>query len=197
MRALALQRLGLARLDQDSLALTMPAMLALTVAGACLTGLMAQVRIYIPGVPVPITGQVFAVLLCGVGLGAGFGALSQLLYVAAGVAGMPWFTMGGFGLAYLAGPTGGYLAGFVAMAAFLGFATRRLKLGTSYFGLISLMWMAIGILYLFGTAHLMLILNWSFKDAFILGAAPFMAVDMVKVLAAAGIAHGTRAGLKS
>jgi biotin transport system substrate-specific component len=194
MRAIALQRLGLLRRDTkaERLVLTTPAMLALTVAGACLTGLTAQFRLYLPGAPVPITGQVFAVLICGAFLGAGYGALSQVLYVGAGVLGVPWFSMGAFGAAYLAGPTGGYLIGFAVAAAFLGLATRRLQLGRSYAGLVALMSIAVGIIYLFGSAHLMTFLRTSFAEAFSLNIAMFMAVDLLKVLVAARIVTAVR-----
>ena len=77
-------------------------MLSLCFAG--LTGLAAQVRVPLPFTPVPITGQVFAVLLGGVFLGGGYGALSQILYLGMGAAGVPWLAGGGSGLPL--GPTG-------------------------------------------------------------------------------------------
>ena len=59
----------------------------LAISFACLTGLMAQMRIYLPFTPVPITGQVLAVLLAGVLLGKRYGGLSQVFYVGIGAAG--------------------------------------------------------------------------------------------------------------
>jgi biotin transport system substrate-specific component len=189
MLTIAMQRLGLLRRDAkaERLVLTTPAMLALTAAGACLTGLMAQLRVFVPGCPVPITGQVFAVLVCGAFLGAKYGALSQTLYVGGGLAGIPWFTGAGYGMSYLSGLTGGYLIGFAVAAAFLGLATRRLKLGKSYAGLVALMSVAVGIIYLFGAAHLMTFLGWSFARAFSLNLAMFLALDLLKALLAARI----------
>ena len=63
--------------------------LALGMAG--ITGLFAQIRIPLGFTPVPITGQVFAVLLSGVLLGSGFGAMSQVMYIALGACGVPLF----------------------------------------------------------------------------------------------------------
>ena len=73
---------------QNELDLARRVMLALGF--ACLTGLLAQVKFFLPGNPIPITGQVFAVLVAGVVLGGRFGALSQGLYVGLGLVGVPW-----------------------------------------------------------------------------------------------------------
>jgi len=81
--------------------------LALGMAG--LTGLLAQARAYLPGTPVPITGQTLAVLLAGVMLGKWWGGLSQAIYAGLGVAGLPWFAGWSGGISHLAGPTGGYI----------------------------------------------------------------------------------------
>jgi biotin transport system substrate-specific component len=58
---------------------------------ACLTGLLAQVRFYLPWTPVPITGQTFAVMLAAILLGRYWGGISQGMYVGIGAAGAPWF----------------------------------------------------------------------------------------------------------
>jgi biotin transport system substrate-specific component len=92
-------------------------------AGAALTAGAAQ--IVIPMWPVPITGQTFAVLFVGATLGSLRGALSMLLYVGLGVAGLPIFAEGGAGLAKVMGPTGGYLLGFVLAAALVGWLAQR------------------------------------------------------------------------
>ena len=79
-----------------------------------LTTLGAIVRIPLPNTPVPLTLQTVFVVLSGVALGARLGLASQLLYVALGTAGMPIFANGGSGIAYVTGPTAGYLLGFHA-----------------------------------------------------------------------------------
>lgn len=92
-------------------------------AGAALTAVAAQISI--PMWPVPITGQTFAVLLVGTTLGAARGALSMTLYMLLGAFGLPIFTAGKSGLAYIAGPTGGYLIGFVLAALVVGWLAQR------------------------------------------------------------------------
>ena len=97
--------------------------LGLVAAGAALTALAAQITI--PMWPVPITGQSFAVLLVGPTLGAARGSISMALYMVLGAIGLPIFTAGKSGLAYIAGPTGGYLIGFVLAAALTGWLAQR------------------------------------------------------------------------
>src|SRR5438874_10199291 len=93
----------------------------LIVGATIVTALAAQVEIRLPWTPVPITGQTFAVLLSGAVLGARRAFLAQVLYLAEGASGLPFFSGGAAGLAKLMGPTGGYLAGFPFAAALTGF----------------------------------------------------------------------------
>lgn len=95
--------------------------LALVVLFADLTAVGA--RISLPLAPVPLTLQTAVVLLSGALLGPGAGALSQVLYLAMGLAGLPVFSSGG-GLGYLLSPTIGYLAGFVGGSWLTGFLFR-------------------------------------------------------------------------
>jgi biotin transport system substrate-specific component len=97
---------------------------------AALTGLMAQVRIYLPFTPVPITGQVFPALLAGFVLGKWYGGLSQLLYAGLGGLGIAWFApkdgnaaFSSGGVEVLMGPTGGYITGFIVAAFLIGYLT--------------------------------------------------------------------------
>jgi biotin transport system substrate-specific component len=98
----------------------------LAVAGTLLLWLSAKV--HIPFWPVPLTMQTFVVLVLGMAFGWKLGAATMLLYLAEGAAGLPVFSgtpERGIGLAYMAGPTGGYLAGFVAGAALCGWLAER------------------------------------------------------------------------
>lgn len=127
---------------------------AVILGGSFLVGLSAQVAINLPFSPVPITGQTFAVLLVGALLGSARGGVVMLLYLAEGVAGLPVFAGGGAGPAYLLGPTGGYLVGFVAAAAVTGYLAERgwdrrfltsiaaMSLGTAAIYLAGLAWLA-------------------------------------------------------
>ncbi|HKG65068.1 MAG TPA: biotin transporter BioY, partial [Solirubrobacteraceae bacterium] len=82
---------------------------ALVIGAALLTAACAQISIAIPGSPVPVTGQTFAVLLTGAALGANRGALGQLLYIAMGLVGLPFYADGAHGFDVVWGATGGYL----------------------------------------------------------------------------------------
>ncbi len=93
---------------------------ALVLAGALLTALCAQISIPLPGDPVPLTGQTFAVLLTGAALGANRGASAQGLYVGLGLFGLPVYADGESGLNVVFGATGGYLVGFVFASALVG-----------------------------------------------------------------------------
>jgi biotin transport system substrate-specific component len=94
----------------------------LVVGGAALTALLAQVAI--PLWPVPITGQTFAVLLVGTVLGSLRGALSMVVYLLAGVLGAPVFAQGAHGNLF-ALASGGFVIGFIAAAALVGWLAQR------------------------------------------------------------------------
>lgn len=96
----------------------------LVIAGALLTAACAQISIRIPGSPVPLTGQTFAVVLVGAGLGARRGGLSMLLYVAVGLV-TPVYAGGAQGTGVLFGASGGYLFGFVLAAWAMGAIAER------------------------------------------------------------------------
>ncbi len=94
---------------------------AVLVAGASiLVALSSQIALPLPFTPVPITLQTLAVILVGAALGTRRATLALVLYLAEGAAGLPVFSGGRAGLAHILGPTGGYLAGFVAAAAVAG-----------------------------------------------------------------------------
>lgn len=97
--------------------------IALVTAGAALVAVLAQVAI--PLWPVPVTGQTLAVLLVGAGLGAARGAASLTLYALLGAVGLPIYSDASSGWSVLAGPTGGYIIGFIASAAIVGWAAER------------------------------------------------------------------------
>jgi biotin transport system substrate-specific component len=140
---------------------------------AAATACGAKVALPIPGTPVPFTFQPLFVLLAGALLGARLGAVSQALYLAAGAVGLPVFAAGA-GLAYLLGPTGGYLMAY-PVAAFLaglgGRGTLR-TLGALLAGLVAI--------YAGGLAWLSLL--GMVDVAVALGLRPFLLADLVKVL---------------
>lgn len=90
-----------------------------------LIGLSAQCAVRLPFTPVPVTGQTAMVLLAGALFGARRGAAAVALYLLEGAAGMPFFASGGAGLAFLLGPTGGYLLSFPVAAFVVGLLAER------------------------------------------------------------------------
>jgi biotin transport system substrate-specific component len=96
----------------------------LVLSGAALTALCAQISIHVPGSPVPITAQTFAVVIAGAGLGAWRGAASQLLYLVAGLV-LPIYASGAHGGTVVWGASGGYLFGFILAAWIVGFAAEH------------------------------------------------------------------------
>ena len=95
---------------------------ALVVGGAALMALSS--RAVLPLAPVPVTAQTFAVLLLAGLLGRQMAVSSVLTFLAAGAMGVPVFAHGG-GLAYLLGPTGGYLLGFLPAAWIVGHLAEK------------------------------------------------------------------------
>jgi len=177
--------------------LSIPKKLALAVGIALLTGLAAQVRILLPWSPVPVTGQTFAVLLAGVLLGRWWGGASMAIYAGLGAAGLPWFAGWGGGLGYIAGPTGGYIIGFILAALFLGHFTDKYIRSRSFLSMLGLMLFANFILiYVPGLLQLGLWVNLikgepaSLSSLLMMGAIPFIAGDITKAVAAAAIARG-------
>ena len=143
-------------------------------------------RVEIPHQPVPYTLQTLFVLLSGAFLGARNGAMSQMLYLAVGLLGAPVFSMGGFGLAKLLGPTGGYLLAFPAAAAIVGYLVQqRRTLAWSFVA------MAVGLVVIFasGTIQLYAIYFKNWSDAFSAGFLFFSWWDALKLSAAAMIYH--------
>lgn len=157
-----------------------------------MTALGAHVKIPLPFTPVPITLQTFFVHLAGATLGPTLGPLSQAVYLVAGAAGLPVFAGGGSGLAYLLrGATTGYLIGFMAATALVGWLIRRR-------GDPGVLWilgsMAAGslVVYACGVSWLAWSLNLSPATALAKGMLPFLAGDVVKTCAAAGLFRSYR-----
>ena len=177
--------------------LSVPMKLSLALGVACLAGLLAQVRFVLPWSPVPVTGQTFAVLLAGVLLGRWWGGISMGLYAGLGIAGVPWFQGWSGGLAYIAGPTGGYIIGFIFAALLLGHFTDKYVRSRSFLSMLGLMLVANFVLiYVPGLLQLGLWLDMvkgeptSFAGLIGMGLVPFIIGDITKAAVAAAIARG-------
>ncbi|MGB8217330.1 MAG: biotin transporter BioY [Candidatus Methanoperedens sp.] len=168
--------------------------MALALGFACLTGLVAQLQFYLPYTPVPVTGQVFAVLLSGVILGKWYGGLSQVFYAVIGVLGVPWFAGRTAGMEVLAGVTGGYIIGFIVASLVIGWFTDMYVKSRSFAGMFCIMLLGIVMVYLFGAVQLAFVLGVNAGKAIELGVMPFIAVDLYKALIASAIAAAVTPG---
>jgi biotin transport system substrate-specific component len=162
--------------------------LLLVCGGTALVSACAQITIYHD--PVPFTGQTFAVVLVGASLGAIRGAASLVLYLLVGLAGAHVYANGKHGWAVLSGSTGGYIVGFVAAAALIGWLAERgwdRRVSTA----VSAMLTGNVVIYLFGLtwlhhwlgAHPKYGTSWSatFQD----GLYPYVPGDLIKLYLAA------------
>ena len=174
--------------------LSVPKKLVLSLAMVAVTTLLAQIKVNLPWSPVPITGQTLGALFSGVFLGAWWGGISMLLYAILGAIGLPLFSGWTHGFSIIAGPTGGYIVGFVFASLLLGFFTDRYVRSRSFFVMLGLMLVANFVLiYIPGLLQLN---NWlsavkgqpvSLIQLLTMGLIPFIPGDITKaVIAAAG-----------
>jgi len=152
---------------------------ALMLLGMCLLTLSAKIQI--PFWPVPMTMQTLVVLVIGMAYGWRLGAATVLAYLVTGAAGLPVFAgtpARGIGLAYMMGPTGGFLLGFLISAAIVGFLGER---GWDRSVLRTAVAMVLGqaIITLAGVAWLAILFN--LPKAIEVGFKPFLAASLLKV----------------
>jgi biotin transport system substrate-specific component len=164
-----------------------------------LTAIAAQISVPLPFTQVPFTFQPMVVLLGALVLGPRLGFASQVLYLAAGAAGLPVFAASPVlapGVMRLLGPTGGYLLAY-PFAAFVAGSLAQRGFDRRY--LTSVVAMAVGLLVVYagGALWLGFIARTAagsaaigLREALMLGVVPFVAADLVKLLLAAGIVPG-------
>ncbi|WP_168627256.1 biotin transporter BioY [Cryobacterium sp. BB307] len=158
--------------------------LVLISAGAALTSIFAQLSV--PLWPVPITGQTLAVLLVGSALGAVRGALSMVLYMALGIAGLPVFSDSTSGFAAVAGPTGGYIVGFIFAAALTGWIAQRSWDRKVLRALLSFLAGTV-VTFVFGLPWLAFALGLDLQTTLEAGLYPFILSGVIKAAIAAGV----------
>ena len=158
---------------------------ALVVAFSLLTALAAQVAVPLPFTPVPVTMQTFAVLLTGALLGSRLGALAMLLYLIEGASGLPFFASGTGGVHYLLfSPSSGYLLSFPAAAFLVGALAER---GWDRRFLTAAAAMLIGSIIILLGGWAWLSRFFGLTQAFLLGVAPFLVGDIIKIVLAAAV----------
>jgi biotin transport system substrate-specific component len=156
-------------------------MAALTAAGAYLA---------IPIGPVPIVLQNLFVFLSGLLLGSGWGTASVGIYLLAGMLGLPVFAGGVGGIGRFAGPTGGYLLGYLPAVFVIGFIANVSKTNA----IKDLLAMICGsfIIYICGLSWLNILTGMTLGKTFAVGMYPFLPGDALKMAAAIPIAKALR-----
>ena len=159
---------------------------AVIVAASLFVAVCARFSLPIPGTPVPLSLQNFAVLLVGLTLGSRRGFMALVLYLAEGASGLPVFSpIGAPGILRFAGPTAGYLIAYPFVAALAGYIFERGKqtFGRAFSAAIAgeVLLFSIGISWLYVLTH-------SVARAIAFGLYWFIFAEVLKVMFAAGIA---------
>lgn len=174
---------GLVFSAYPSLVSSWPRKLALALLGTMIIALSAKMQI--PFWPVPMTMQTFAILCIAMAFGPVLGTGTVLLYLAEGALGLPVFAgtpERGIGLAYMAGPTGGYLVGYAAAAALVGYLAYRnwdRRFVTTFAA------MALGTAIIFASGYVWLAYLIGPEKAWTAGVQPFLLGAFLKVSLAA------------
>ena len=165
----------------------------LVLAGTVFIALAAQTSVRL--LPVPMTLQTLAILIVGLTLGSRLGAATLLVYLGEGAMGLPVFAGGASTLAYMTGPTGGFLIGFVAMAWLAGLAVEK-GLARGFAGTAVVAIVVSVLLYVPGLAWPAAVLGKTLPDLWSGWMAPFLVGDALKAVIAALVVTGGWAVLK-
>jgi biotin transport system substrate-specific component len=152
--------------------------------GAGLIAASAQLSIKLPFTPVPITGQTFAVLLVGAGLGTLRGGAAALLYVLVGLVAPVYAPHTGYGWATVTGASGGYLVSYPFAAALTGWLAER-RWDRRFSSSIGAMLTGNVVIYLFGLPWLAHVLHTNLEQTLQDGLYPFVPGDTFKLYLAA------------
>lgn len=171
---------GTVAVDNQKIKTKQMVLIALMTAVTCVLG---PLSVPLPFSPVPISLTNFAIFLAIFVLGMKNGTISFIIYLLLGAVGVPVFSSFRGGLQVLAGPTGGYLIGFIFLALIMGFALDHFdrKLVPTIIGMI----IGMAVCYAFGTVWLAKLLSLSFKEGLMMGVIPYLAGDVAKIIIAA------------
>ena len=171
---------GTVAVDNQKIRTKQMVLIALMTAVTCVLG---PLSIPLPFSPVPISLTNFAIFLAIFVLGMKNGTISFIIYLLLGTVGVPVFSSFRGGFQVLAGPTGGYLIGFIFLALIMGFALDHFdrKLVPTIIGMI----IGMAVCYAFGTVWLAKLLSLSFKEGLMMGVIPYLPGDAAKIIIAA------------
>jgi biotin transport system substrate-specific component len=180
----------------DSIGTTRGIQIASVLFITALTAAAAQISVPLPLTNVPLTFQPMVVLLGGLALGSRLGSLSQVLYLAAGIAGLPVFAASATlppGALRLLGPTGGYLMAYPVAAFVAGYLAER-GFDRKYVTSVLAMFAGLLIIFLSGVTWLGLFARTvsssapvGMQAALATGLYPFILPDLIKLAIAAGL----------
>lgn len=156
--------------------------------------IIAPYAIPIPISETPITLATFAIYIASLVLGWRLSAVCVFIYILIGAVGLPVFSNFGSGLQKIVGPTGGYLIGYFAITIIAGWFADMFekKVVLHILGMI----LGTAVLYLLGTLWMGYSLNLSVKAAITVGVLPYIALDAIKISAAAAIGYPIRLQIK-
>lgn len=171
---------GTVAVDNQKIRTKQMVLIALMTAVTCVLG---PLSIPLPFSPVPISLTNFAIFLAIFVLGMKSGTISFIIYLLLGAVGVPVFSSFRGSFQVLAGPTGGYLIGFIFLALIMGFALEHFdrKLVPTIIGMI----IGMAVCYAFGTVWLAKLLSLSFKEGLMMGVIPYLPGDAAKIIIAA------------
>lgn len=148
---------------------------------SALTAILAQISLPLPFSPVPVTFQIFAVYIASTILGSKLGTLSQIIYVLLGAIGMPVFANFSGGLHSILGPTGGYIISYPIIAFIIGkISEKEQSFVVTVLGLL----FSLLVCYSIGVLQLSFITKMTIQKAILVGALPFIPLDIVKIIIA-------------
>ena len=174
---------------------------------AALIAVSGFIAFPLPGTPVPIVLQNMMPILVSGLLGGLYGTVSTALFLIAGLLGLPVFSGGRGGLAHLLGPTGGFLIGYLAAAAFLIIFFRKpgakdLALVSSgknnsiklinYLKIIAASFSGFALIYVFGIARFMQLTNRGLFESLSLACIPYLPGDFIKMILVSALIYKLR-----
>ncbi len=160
--------------------------LVLTGIFAAVVAVCSWISIPLPFTQVPINLAILGVLLAGGLLGSKYGALSLIIYILIGAVGVPVFAGFGAGLSTLAGPTGGYIVGYILCSAVAGIGSSVTSKAAKHPTLRLAFFMALGVLacYAFGTIWYVILMKTSLWVGLVSCVFPFIPLDAIKIAGA-------------
>lgn len=151
--------------------------------------------IAIPIGPVPISLSLLVVYLAAYVLGPVKGSLAILIYILLGLIGLPVFSGYTGGTAKLFGPTGGYIMSYVLMCLVSGYFIEKFPFKQGYFHFVGMI-LSLVICYVLGTLWFAQVLGKTFSESLTICVYPFVAVDLMKIVAVFFLGNGVKEGLR-